>query len=139
MSKKTKKPFQMDIKQSNAGRPLIYKKDFHPKDLLELSSQGKNVAQICSIWDISKETFYSWAKDKNKKEFSDAYKKSKSNLERWYIDFGHKMMDGTLKDGNATIYVWLTKNCLGWAERNEHHITADDFEFDYEEDGEEVA
>ncbi len=103
------------------GRPSKYDNDFHPDSLVTLAKQGKTIQQVCAAWEIHKDTFYEWAKDKKgKSDFSDAIKRAAAHREDFYINFGMNIAAGKMKGANVTAYIWLTKNCLGWKDKVEN-------------------
>lgn len=110
-----------------AGRPPKYDPEFHPKDFIRLSRQGKHMYQIAAEWDVCRDTIHDWKK--NHPEFSDAFKKGQQYCEAWYMQLGQAGMVG-MKDAqgkpvlvNTGLYVWLTKNKFKWADRIEEKQT----------------
>ena len=105
------------------GAPTKYLKDFHPQNYLELSNQGKCIAQIARKWNVHRDTIYEWSKKHPK--FSDAIKKGKEICEAWYMDVGQSAMIGqAIVDGKAirmnnTLFVWMTKNLFKWTDKME--------------------
>ena len=102
------------------GRPTLYRKEFHPKDYIEQSKQGKCKVQIASTWDVNVDTLYEW---KNRhKEFSDAIKIGEQHCEAWYINTGQQAMHRDPKSFNLGVFVWMTKNILKWSDKVENKI-----------------
>lgn len=110
---------------AKVGRPPVYKKDFHPRVFVELSKQGKCLAQIAADWDMARETLHRWAHKHS--EFGHALKKGRELCEGWYIDVGQRALFGqmTLKDKtglpykvsvNLGFYCWMTKNIFKWSD-----------------------
>lgn len=110
------------------GRPLTYDKDYHPKQVIELMREGLCIAQICRAWGISRETFYYWAKDARKREFSDALKIGEAALEASFVDLFHDLATGKVK-GSAAAAIFLSKNVVKWSEKFTLH-ESDDVEFE---------
>lgn len=104
-------------KTSVMGRPPIYDDEFHPKNLIDLMKEGKTNVQCCSEWDISEETFYAWIK--THKNFSESYKKGKTHLNNWWINKGHDLMTLPSRETNPAIFIWMTRNILGWKDKIE--------------------
>lgn len=109
------------------GRPTKYKKSYC-KSLTDLGKKGYTIIEVCSEWNLAKDTVYNWVK--KHKQFSDAFKIYKVHSERWWINVGKNIMMGKVKNANATCYVWMTKNLHGWRDRVEHlEEEIDDIEF----------
>lgn len=107
----------------------MYKKDVHPQELIEMAKKGYTISQTCSEWGISRDTLYQWNKDKTTKpDFHKAFKVAKEHREVWWIKFGINLMAGKVKGGNATAYVWMTKNILKWKDMPEDDDGDDDIE-----------
>ena len=43
-----------------AGRPTLYREDFHPEEAVKLSKDGLNLVEICSRFEIGQSTLYDW-------------------------------------------------------------------------------
>jgi predicted DNA-binding transcriptional regulator AlpA len=112
----------------SVGRPLTYDKDYHPKKVVELMNEGLCIAQVCRAWGISRETFYAWAKDPRKSEFSDALKIGETALEASFVDLFHDLATGKIK-GSAAAAIFMSKNVVKWSEKFELH-ESDDVEFE---------
>jgi len=113
------------------GRPLTYDKEFHPKKVVELMNEGLCIAQVCRAWGISRETFYAWAKDTRKPEFSDALKIGEAALEASFVDLFHDLATGKVK-GSAAAAIFMSKNVVKWSEKFELY-ESDDVEFEINE------
>lgn len=114
------------------GRPLTYDKDYHPKEVIRLMTEGLCVAQICRTWGISRETFYAWAKDQRKPEFSDSFRIGQAALEASFVDLFKDLSTGKVK-GSAAAAIFLSKQILNWSEKFKL-ADSDDVEFDTESD-----
>lgn len=126
----------MSAEQLNSvGRPPKYDKDYHPAKYLELAKLGKTKIQCCAEFDICEDTFYAWAKTHD--EFSESIKRGRVHVEAWYTDFGMGIAKGEKKNANVTAYIWLTKNCVNWSEKNKVTHGIDDIEFEDDGDDEE--
>lgn len=69
------------------GRPSKY--DHSICDQLDkLYENGESVEEVCVELDISKETYYRWLKDPEKKEFYDAHKKAYTKSVALWARFG---------------------------------------------------
>ena len=98
-----------------AGRPTKYKADFHPEAFILKSRQGKCITEIAADWGTHRSRLHEWGV--KHKEFRDAMKRGRAELEAYYARFGRKMAKGKVQGGNVTAWIWLTKNKLGWTDR----------------------
>ncbi len=105
------------------GRPTKYKKKFCKK-VVELMAEGRSKREVCAILGIHHDTLYEWAKRYN--EFSDALKKGEQVCARWWNDLGRRIALGEVKDANATVFVWMTKNILGYHDKQTVEHTGPD-------------
>jgi len=110
------------------GRPATYDKDYHPKELVRLMSEGLCVAQVCRSWGISREAFYQWTKDQRKPEFLDSFRIGQAALEASFVDLFHDLSTGKVK-GSAAAAIFLSKQILNWSEKFKL-AESDDVEFD---------
>lgn len=105
------------------GRPTKYKKQYC-KELVAYMAKGHSLTAYAGHTGISRETFYQWAKEKP--EFSDAIRKGRQACQQFYENFGIAAASGKIKGFNATAYVWLTKNIIGWKDKIEHVNISDE-------------
>lgn len=103
---------------AKVGRPTIYDPEFHPESFIELSRQGKLLAEICAEWEISRDTLWRWAKDDSKQEFSDAIKIGMQLREAEWIKKGMSFMEFS-KDRSVVPWLFIMKNCFGWSDKQE--------------------
>ena len=96
------------------GQPTKYNKNFHCDDLKASMKNGLCVAELCSKWEIARDTFYEWVKVHQ--DFSDAYKVGKQHLEAWYCQLFKAQAVGKVK-GNPASAIWLSKQVLDWSEK----------------------
>ena len=116
-------------KPRKAGQPTKYDPDFHPQELMKKGKEGNSIAMVACDWDIHKDTIWEW--NKVHPEFSVAFKKYKMNLEAFYTKLGLKMATGGFTKSNPAIFIWLTKNIIGWSDKIEIQDASDvDFELD---------
>lgn len=60
-----------------------YDPEFHPKDIIEIMSQGLFNVHIWTKWDIDESTFYRWLKEHP--ELEDAYRKGEAACQAYWI------------------------------------------------------
>lgn len=114
----------------NEGRPTKYLKKYC-KEFVDLSRKGKTKTQIADQWDLDRETLAEWGKKHD--EFSAALKKGNAALESWYTNFGMNIAAGKMPKANVTAFIWLSKNCIGWRDKQEVKHSIDDIEFEDED------
>ena len=123
-SSKTNQPIKHPFR--NLWNP-VYNNDFHPSEFVRLSEFGYTLAEIAANFDIDKATLWRWSKDKeNKPDFVDAYKVGRTKTEAWFVKYGKRMMNGQVKNGNPSTYIWLSKVQLGWNEDDPLNDETDD-------------
>jgi hypothetical protein len=113
------------------GRPPTYDKDYHPKELIKLMTEGLCVAQVCRSWGISREAFYQWTKDARKPEFLDSFRVAQTALEASFVDMFHDLATGRTK-GSAAAAIFLSKQILNWSDK---FTLAEDDDVDFELEG----
>lgn len=115
------------------GRPTKYKPEYCER-IIELSSDGKSIAQCCADLKISRDTWHEWKK--NHTDFSDAVKKAEQLRETWWTQMGLAAMTGKAKVNgeivkvNSTMFIWLSKNVVGWRDKLDIKEQDDD-EYDF--------
>lgn len=105
------------------GQPTKYRPAFHPKSYIELSSKGWSRAQICAEWDIDADTMLEWKK--RHPEFSGACKKGDQKRQAWFTKFGMAMAAGSIKGGNVTAFIWMSKQVCGWSDKISMDVSED--------------
>lgn len=93
-----------------AGRPTVYK-DTYPDELISLMKQGWLDVQVYAEWDISKDTFYRWLREKP--ELQEAYDRGFAKCEAYYIRKAQEAMDNH-DDKGFKYYISLMNNKFGW-------------------------
>jgi hypothetical protein len=119
-----------------AGHPSSYKPEYCEK-IIEHMAQGYSFESFGAEANCHKDTLYEWRKVHP--EFSEAVKIGRVKQAKWWENLGRavavgakgKMPNGTEFDpkrSNATIFIWMTKNMLGWKDRiaNEIDLTSSD-------------
>lgn len=113
-----KKPF---------GRPSKYK-DHYPELLLEHMAKGHSYKSFVAVImreqmkagvkipHLNLDTLYNW--EKLFPDFSEAKKAGRMAQELFWEELGIANATGEVK-GNATHYVWMTKNMLNWTDKHE--------------------
>jgi len=68
---------------------------------------------------VHKDTLYEWVKVHE--EFSDALKKGRTKQVLAWETMGMAMVQGqeSMKNGNVSAFVWMTKNMLGWRDKQD--------------------
>jgi hypothetical protein len=109
MAKPTKQP-------EKVGRPSKYKPEYGEL-LINHMGDGYSIESFAGVLRISKDTVYEWI---NKHpEFSDAKKAGEGLRHLCYEKLGMEASKGKVDGFNATAFVWMTKNMLGWRDKQE--------------------
>jgi hypothetical protein len=111
------------------ARPTKYKKEFCGQ-LVSFMEKGNSIVQFCAAIGICKDTFYRWTKEK--KAFSDAYKKGLALCETFWENvgkrgiFGLPIIDENGNEGhvNPALYCFYMKNRFHWTDKLEQQIDA---------------
>lgn len=103
------------------GRPTKFKEEYC--ELLEQKmAEGFTHRAFCAELSITEDTFYRWL---NKHaHFSEAHKKGKNKQHHWWEQLGRAAAAGKIENANTGIFVWMSKNVLGY--RDKHEITGAD-------------
>lgn len=84
-----------------AGRPSLYKPEYCA-EVIELGKEGKSPAQMCSHFDISRQTLDNWASDHS--DFLEALTRAKAHCQAWWEKAGQEGM--FLGGGGFNAVVW---------------------------------
>lgn len=120
------------------GRPTKYSPGLCDK-VVELAKRTDDEiiskTHLCIELGITKDTLYRWIK--KYPDFSDAISQAMHYIELRYQRLGLGLANGT-KTGNATSYIWLTKNILNYTDKveNTNRTTITGVEFDDPSDDE---
>ncbi len=99
------------------GRPTKYKPEYCQM-LIKHMSEGLSFKTFGVEINVDEDTLFEWC---NKhKEFSESKRIGRRAQESFYEKFGRSAMAGKIKNFNATAFVWMTKNMIGW--RDKHDI-----------------
>lgn len=114
-TKKDANAHQVKILQKNkVGRPPKYHEGLC-SELIELMSRGLTDTRICAEWQISREAFYEWLREK--KEFREAHQIGEPLCLKWWEEWGEAGMRGELKGFNYQCWISFMNNKwrhLGW-------------------------
>ena len=117
----------MDEKKGAGGRPTKYR-DHYPELLVEHMTKGhsyktfvavvmrEQMKEGVKIPTLNIDTLYHW--EKLFPLFSEAKKAGRMAQELFWEELGLANATGEIK-GNATHYVWMTKNMLNWTDKHE--------------------
>jgi len=112
-------PESMRPPSYNIGRPTQYKVEYC-QQLIDFMAKGFNITSFAGQVSVSRQTLDSWFN--LHPDFLDARKIGAAKLELFYEQKGQFGMLGLVPNFNATTFVWMTKNTIGW--RDNQHITA---------------
>lgn len=88
------------------GRPTDYKPEYCDM-LIEHMGQGLSFSSFASDLNVAESTIYLWAQLHS--EFSEAKKIGRGRQRVYYERKG-------VQSDNPAIFIWMTKNMLGWRE-----------------------
>lgn len=109
---------------SKNGRPSTYRPEYC-EQLIEFMSKGHSIRAFAASIKVHSDTIYSWAK--KHEEFSGAIKKGKEACQLWWEKLGMALATGykdashDYRKGNPTVFIWMTKNLLGWSDKLDIH------------------
>ena len=90
-------------------------KDWEEK-ITDLAAEGASDVELRLVLDISDDLWYRWIDEEP--DFSRTVKRCKALCQVWWERQGRKMSSGE-SDGNATTWIFNTKNRFGWKDKTE--------------------
>ena len=100
------------------GRPSKYKPEYC-EQLFEHMKGGLSFVSFGAVIRVDGATLDRWVKEFP--EFCASKKEGRAAQVLFYEQFGRSAMAGKIKNFNATAFVWMTKNMLGWSDKIEVH------------------
>jgi hypothetical protein len=117
------------------GRPIKYNEEYCERVLKIARNDNECISKtyLAVELGICKDSLYRWAKEYP--DFSVALKMAMGYIENRWQKLGFRMATGA-QQGNATAYIWLTKNVLGYADKVEttNKVSIDGIDFSEDED-----
>lgn len=111
--KRTSKPRGSPSKSKRGrGRP---QKKLDLAQVEAMAAIGLTMDEIGHILDVSRTTL--WQRAKDDPEFLNVLEKGQAKRN---AGLRRRMWEGGVRDGNPTLLIWLSKNLLGWSDKNEH-------------------
>lgn len=98
------------------GRPSKYKTEFC-EQLIAHMGQGLSFESFAALIDVNLDTLYEW--EHRHTDFSEAKKVARQKQRLAFEKIGMNATLGKIPGFNATAFVWLSKNMLGWRDRQE--------------------
>jgi len=114
----------MADKKHAGGRPSDYK-EIYCDQIIKFMGHGHSIKAFAASIGKHSDTIFEWAK--RHPEFSVAIKKGKEQCQLWWeklgmaLAAGHKTSEHDYRKGNPTVFIWMTKNLLGWSDRIDLH------------------
>jgi uridine phosphorylase len=112
------KTLKNKIESKPTGRPTSYNNELSEK-LLKMMTEGKSVTQFCAETDISKTSFYLWAKEYP--VFADAFERGKEKCEAFWETWLHKNFAN--KEMNSALVKMFFANRFKWTEKVDTNTT----------------
>ena len=118
----------MEEKKGPGGRPTKYKPEFCQM-LIDHMAQGfsfESFVKPIYLYNkelndpkpfVNRDTLYNWCT--LFVEFSDAKKVGRGMQIHKFEQIGLDMATGVIEKGNATAFVWASKNMIGWTDKHE--------------------
>lgn len=116
----------MPQKKNPGGRPSKYKPEYCDR-LIAHMTKGLSFESFAGLVEVNQDTVHEWVK--RHVEFSEAKKLGQSALRLWWERTGQEGLFNVMtRDGeggnstvtiNSTMYVWMTKNMLGWRDKQD--------------------
>jgi len=106
------------------GCPTKYKPEYCDM-LIEHMRGGYSATSFAGVVGVAVSTIWQWVSDNE--DFSAAKKRGEALLELFYIKMGMDLARGMYTNGNATAWIYLTKNLIKWTDRTDLKITGDFF------------
>lgn len=96
------------------GRPPLHPyQETYPDKLREWMAEGALDCNICTRWHISRNTFYRWLREKP--ELNEAHEEGLMACEAWWVEWGMKGMQGTIKGFSFNAWIAFMNNKFKWA------------------------
>ena len=89
-----------------AGRPTKYEPEWMLNKVIEVSTKGGTIAEVCVALSIHYDTYYEW--EKKLPEFSITTKKGRVLAEEWWMGEGKEMM--RTRNSQPSIWIFMMKN-----------------------------
>lgn len=85
---------------------------------------GLSFESFSAVIGVDRDTLYAW--EKKFPKFSDSKRSARAAQLLFYERLGIKQAENSSKDFNSTAFVWMTKNMLGWRDRQDIEIAGPD-------------
>ncbi len=105
---------------AKGGRPTKYKPEYCQK-LIDHMAQGLSFESFAGLIDVCLDTLYEW--EKKYPEFSETKKRGRRKQAIFWEGAGRDAALGKIENFNATAFVWMTKNMLGWREKQDVELS----------------
>lgn len=106
-----------------AGRPSKFKPEYCSK-LINHMSGGLSYQSFPAVVDTCIKTLYEW--EQSYPEFLHAKNIGRQKQQLYFEETGRRAIEGGIKDFNATAFVWMSKNMLGWRDKQDIEISGKD-------------
>lgn len=103
----------MKIKRP-VGRPSKYKPEYCEL-LIQHLSEGYSYESFAATIDVNEDTLREW--EKHHPDFSASKKIGRQKQALFYQKLGISASKGQIENFNSTAFVWMTKNMLGWKDK----------------------
>lgn len=103
-----------------AGRPTKYKPEYC-QQLIKHMSEGLSFKTFGVEINVDEQTLYTWCE--KHPEFLESKNIGRKAQELFFEKTGRAAMVGKIPGFNSTAFVWMSKNMLGWRDRQDIEIS----------------
>lgn len=105
---------------AKVGRPSKYKPEYCDQ-LIEHMKEGLSYDSFAGLIRVNDDTLREW--EKKHSEFAAAKKEARRLQALFWEKLGRAAAAGKVEGFNATAFVWMTKNMLGWREKTDLEVS----------------
>lgn len=91
------------------GRPTKYNEENCIKTVLRLMNEGRSIIEVCASLMITRDTFYRWYQEKDKKNFKEAVDVGRVMSEAYWDDIGRKGTLGQIDNFKHAAWIYRMK------------------------------
>ncbi len=88
--------------------------------LLEHMKEGLSYETFSAVIDVNLDTLYEW--ERKHPEFSETKKRAREFQKLFWQRLGRAAAAGKVPDFNATAFIWMTKNLIGWRDKHDVEV-----------------
>jgi hypothetical protein len=89
--------------------------------LIDHMKQGQSLFSFSAVINVNQDSLYEW--EKRHPSFSEAIKAGRAQQANFWEKTGIKATHGKIPGFNATAFIWMTKNMLGWRDKQDIELS----------------